>query len=135
MSLEEIKKKEKVSPFAWVDALCQKSSDPMEEHGELAYPAFMINRAMSQYQDCIFFAAEMNLYKDLDNRYAYDFYMHGIRKQKRFAKWGKKKTGEGEVLAVMEHYGYSRIKAEEALRVLTEEQVAYIVEQEKVKEQ
>jgi len=130
MSLEEIKKKEKVSPFIWIDALCQKTGDPMEEHGELAYPAFMVNRAMSQYQDCILYAAEINLYKDLDNRYAYDFYMNAIRKKKRFASWGKKKTGEGEVLAIMEHYGYSRIKAEEALRVLTEDQVSYIMEYE-----
>jgi hypothetical protein len=126
-------KKEKVSPFAWVDALCQKNSDPMEEHGEAAYPGFMVNRAMSQYNDCIFNAAEINVYPDLPPRMAYDYYMNSIRAKKRFAKWGKKKTGEGEILAVMTHYGYSRIKAEEAMRVLTDEQLAYIVELEKAK--
>jgi hypothetical protein len=126
---------EKVSPFKWVDCLTQKIGDLMEEHGEAAYPAFMVNRAMSQYQDCILYAAEINLYKDLDNRYAYDFYMNALRKKKRFAKWGKKKTGEGDILAVMEHYGYSRTKAEEAMRVLSPEQLAYIMEYENAKVQ
>lgn len=121
-----------LSPFIWVDALCQKTSDPISEHGEAAYPAFMVNRAMSQYQDCLFLAAELNLY-DVSNRMAYDFYMTGIRAKKRFAKWGKKKTGEGETLAVMNHYGYSREKAEEALKVLTPEQIEHIVELEKLR--
>lgn len=133
-TLEEVKKTEKVSPFIWVDALCTKSGDPIAEHGEAAYPAFMVNRSMSQYPDCILTAAEVNLYQWLPNRMAYDFYMKVIRAKKRFAKWGKKKAGEGEVLAVMTHYGYNREKAEEAMRVLTPEQLAYIVELEGAKE-
>lgn len=136
MSTQE-SKKEKVSPFAWVDCLTQKNGDLMAEHGEAEYNkvSFMVNRAMSQYPDCILYAAEINLYKDLDGRYSYDFYMNTIRKKKRFAKWGKKKAGEGDILAVMEHYGYSRTKAEEAMRVLSPEQLAYIVEYENAKVQ
>lgn len=126
-------KDEKISPFAWVDALSQRKGDPMEDHGEAAYPAFMVNRAMSQYPDCIFLAAEINLYRDLDNRMAYDFYMTSVRPKKRYAKWGKKKTTEGELGAVMTHYSYSREKAEAVMRVLTADQLKEIVELEEAK--
>lgn len=123
-------KKEKVSPFVWVDNLCLKQDDMIEAHGEEAYPAFMINRAMSQYPDCVFPANEMNMYPDLSPRMAYDYYYHGIRKAKRFAKWGKKKAADEAAQAIMVHYQVNRERAEEYLRVLTEEQVDYIQELE-----
>jgi hypothetical protein len=115
------------NPFLWVDALCQKNSDPMSEYGEAKWQrvSFMVTRAMSQYQDCLFQAAELNLYRDVPAQQAYDYYMKGIRAKKRFAKWGKKKS-DADVQLIQQHYGYSRQKAEEALRVLTEEQVEYI---------
>lgn len=122
--------KEKVSPFVWVDALCQKTGDPMKEYGEVAYPAFMINRSMSQYMDCVFHAAEMNLYKDLDARLAYDYYLHGIRAKKRFAKWGKKRVADEAVAAVMTHYGVNREVAEGYASLMGSEQLEEIVELE-----
>lgn len=117
---------EKLSPFAWVDCLTQKKGDMIQEHGEAAYPAFMVTRALSQYPDCVHMAAEINLYKDIPNRYAYDYYMTGIRKGKRFAQWGKKKSTDGDVGVVMNHYCVSREKAEEFLKVLTEDQLKEI---------
>lgn len=120
------KKNEKASPFVWVDALCLKKADMIEEHGEAAYPAFMVTRAMSQYPDCVHMAAEVNLYKDMPGRYAYDYYYGAVRKAKRFAQWGKKKTTEGDIGVVMSHYQVSREKAEEFMRILTPEQVAEI---------
>jgi hypothetical protein len=124
---------EKLSPFAWVDALCNKKSDPMAEHGEAAYPAFMVNRAMSQYQDCVFYANEMNLYRELDARLAYDFYMHGIRAKKRYAKWGKKVVPDDNLKAVMSHYGVNRDVAEAYSRLMTSDQLDQIVEFEAAK--
>ncbi len=130
MTPEEKKWAEKVSPFVWVDALCTKNGDPMAEHGEAAYPAFMVNRAMSQYADCIGHAAEINLYQDLDPRMAYDYYMKALRPKKRFAKWGKVKN-ETEVKLLMQHYQINRERAEETLGLLTKEQIAHIKELEK----
>ena len=125
---------EKVSPFVWVDALSQKKGDPMAEYGEAAYPAYMVNRAMSQYPDCVQFAAEINLYRDIPNRYSYDYYRNSLRPAKRYAKWGKKKTREGDVGIVMDHYEISRERAEEYLSILTEDQVKEIASIEKEKE-
>lgn len=118
-----------LSPFVWVDNLCQKTGgDMIELHGEAAYPAFMINRAMSQYPDCIFPAAEMNLYPDLAPRMQYDYYFHGLRKAKRFAKWGKRKVADETIERVMRHYQVNREVAESYLKVMTEEQVKHVVE-------
>lgn len=124
---------EKVSPFVWVDALCTKKGDPMGEYGEDEYPTFMVNRSMSQYQDCLFHAAEINLYPDMLAKQAYDYYWFAIRAKKRFGKWGKKKN-VGDVALIMDHYQVNRVRAEEILRVLTPEQVQVIGDLQKERE-
>jgi clamp loader A subunit len=118
---------EKVSPFVWVDAITQKKSDPMVEHGEKAYPAFMINRSLSYYPDTIMHAAEINLYQHLDLKLQYDYYMEAVRSKKRFSKWGKKSTSK-DVELIMETYRFSRVKAEAASKILTKEQLAAMKE-------
>lgn len=133
--MTEKEKKDKdpaLNPFMWVDALTQKNSDPMLEFGEAKYDrvSFMVNRAMSQYRDCLMMAAELNLYQDVPNRQAYDYYMKGVRPGKRFAKWGKKKS-DADAQLIQKHYGYSRQKAEDALKLLTKDQVAHIRELER----
>ncbi len=124
----------KISPFTWVDAVSNKTGDPMAEHGEEAYPAFMVTRALSYFPDCCLYAAEMNAIPNTDNKIQYDYFYHSIRKKKRFSKWGKKKAGDDELKAVMSHYGYNIEKAEGIMPLLTDEQLADIVELEKVKE-
>ena len=118
---------EKITPFAWIDAITTKKGDPMEEHGEKAYPAFMINRGLSYYPDCVLHAAEINMFQDLPAKMAYDYYRQAIRPGKRFAKWGKKKKDD-DLTLVMEHYKINRIKASAALRILTPEQINTIRE-------
>lgn len=113
---------EKVSPFAWVDAITQKKSDPMEEYGEKEYPAFMVSRALSYFPDTILYAAEINLYQHMDAKLQYDYYRNSVRPKKRFAKWGKKKSSE-DVKFLMEALQYSRTKAEQAASILTPEQI------------
>src|SRR5579875_3356026 len=103
----EEKKPEKVTPFTWLDAITQKKGDPMAEHGEKAYPAFMINRGLSYFQDTIMYAAEINqLAGTLDNRMMYDYYMAAIRPRRRFSKWAKKSSSE-DVKLVMKCYKVS----------------------------
>ena len=127
---EEKYEKEKVSPFVWVDALTQRKGDPMAEHGEAEYPAFMVTRSMSQYQDCLLIANEINVIPSVSNRMQYDYYRNSIRPKKRFGKWGKKKD-VGDVKMLMEHYDCNRARAEEALRILTKEQLDYVRELQK----
>jgi hypothetical protein len=116
---------EKVTPFAWVDSITQKTGDMMVEHGEKAYPDFMVSRALSYFPDTIMHAAEINQYQNLDYRLKYDYYLNSVTKRKRFSKWGKRKSDD-DVKFIMEAWQYSRPKAEDAVKILTADQIKEI---------
>ena len=58
-----------------------------DEFWEKRYPAFIVNKCLSGLADAVLFANEMNCLHWLDNKLQYDFYLHGLPKKKRFAKW------------------------------------------------
>lgn len=94
---------------------------------EKDYSAFMVNRAISQHPDCIYQANEMNMLHQLDRRPQYDYYINIIQARKRpFVKWAKP-IKESNLEAVKTYYGYSDAKAAEALKVLNDEQIAFII--------
>jgi len=93
--------------------------DPMEES---KYPAFMICRGLSYFQDTVLLANEMNRCHQLDGRMQYDFLRNSIRARKRFSKWHKKQNID-YVDVVKEYYGYSDAKAESVLDLFTTEQL------------
>lgn len=96
---------------------------------EKSYPSFMVNRALSFHRDTCLWANEMNKFPNLDNKLKYDFLLNIIRAQKRpYNKWHKK-AQNSELNAVKEYYGYSDAKAEEALKILSTDQVAAIKKQ------
>lgn len=115
------------SPFTWVNSISQTKQDLMvDDIAEKAYNAFMVNRALSQYQDTVLFANEMNRLHHLDSRLQYDFFLNGIRKSKRFAKWPKKDREHHDFQIVKEYFGYSNEKARGALKVLLEDDIKEI---------
>ena len=98
----------------------------MEEEGDVfwekRYPAFIVNKCLSGLADAVLFANEMNCLHWLDNKLQYDFYLHGLPKKKRFAKWMKASKLK-DLDLIKEHFGYSNEKAKVALEILTKEQV------------
>ena len=64
----------------------------------------------------------MNFRSHLDKILQYEFLLNTIRKRKRFSKWIKPEKND-TVSMVQEFYGYSRKKAEEATKTLTNEQI------------
>lgn len=87
------------------------------------YPAFVVNRALSQFPDTVFFANAVNYYPNLDNRLKYDFLLNTVKPYRRpFQKWAKK-VETVDLAAVKEYYGYSDAKALEALAILTPAQI------------
>jgi hypothetical protein len=95
----------------------------LTEQDEKSYAAFMVGRALSNYQDTVAFANEINQYPNVDNKLKYDFLLNIVKPYKRqFAKWHKRvKTADLDV--VKEYYGYSDAKAYDALRVLSDDQI------------
>ena len=85
---------------------------------------WIINKAMSQHMDCVLHANEMNLASNLPKFAQYDYYIHAIRKGKRYG-WQKKHNIENLDL-VMRHYNISEAKATVAMKLLSEEDIEYI---------
>ena len=94
---------------------------------EKNYPTYVVNKCMSHHMDTIVFANEMNKYPNLDKRLQYDFYIHTVRPKRRFSPWAKKQQVK-DLDLVKKYYGYSSEKANQALRILTPDQLNYIKE-------
>jgi len=103
--------------------LSTKKSVMLTEQDEKSYPAFIVNRALSQFADTVFFANAINYYPNLDNKLKYDFLLNTVKPYRRpFSKWAKK-VEPVDLAVVKEYYGYSDAKALEALRILTPDQI------------
>ena len=94
---------------------------------EKKYPAFIVNKCLSGFIDTVIFANEMNLHHNLPSKLQYDFLLNTIRKRKRFSPW-LKKDKINDLDAVKSYYGYSNEKAQQALKILTKEQISFIKE-------
>jgi len=109
----------------WLNSINLTKENILDEDPTEKYPAFVVNKCMSGSIDSVLFANEMNKYHFLDSKLQYDFLLNSLRKRKRFAPWLKKGKVE-DIDAVKKYYGYSNEKAQQALRILTKEQIKYI---------
>jgi hypothetical protein len=66
----------------------------------------------------------MNARPHIDNKMQYDFLKDVIRPSKRYNKWIK--SEEENIEAIQEFFGYSFMKAKEALNLLNETQIDLI---------
>lgn len=90
------------------------------------YTPFVVNRALSYHIDCILYANEMNIHNMLDKDMQYQYLLNTIRPMKRkFQSWQKTEV-DNNLECVKEFFGFSNEKAKEALRILSDEQIAEI---------
>ena len=101
--------------------------DTEDEMWEKKYPAFIVNKCLSAFQDTLMLVNEMNMRPHLDNKLQFDFLINSIRPRKRFAQWLKASKIK-DIEYVKEYYGYSNAKARSALEILTDSQLEYIKE-------
>lgn len=111
-----------------VPSILQTKKNPFKDELDYKdYVPFVVNRALSFHQDCVLYANELNLSPGIDKDMQYQFYLNTIRSMKRkFQPWQKTSTDKN-IEAVKTYFGYSNEKAKEALRILTEEQIAEII--------
>ena len=95
------------------------------EHAEKLYQPFVVNRSLSYFPDTIFHSNEMNVLHGIDEKMQYDYLKYSVRKRKRFSKWVKSEKIENIDL-IKDYFGYSNSKAQESLRVLTDDQISKI---------
>jgi hypothetical protein len=102
--------------------------DESESYTKQSYPPFVVTRCLSYFPDTLFAANEMNTRPHLDSKMHFDFLRGAVRPRKRFSKWLKREE-DARVAALVEYYGFSSRKAREALVVLSEAEVEWILEQ------
>jgi len=111
----------------WLNSINQTKKNLLEEEPNLSkeYPPFIINKCLSGFVDTILFSNEMNMNHHLDNDMQYSFYLNSLRKKKRFSPWLRKDKIK-DLDYVKRYYGYSNEKAQQALKILTKEQLNFI---------
>ena len=111
----------------WLNSINFNKKNLIEEDPSTIkdYAPYIINRCLSGNIDSILFANEMNKYSFLDKDMQYSFYLNSVRKRKRFSPW-LRKDKVNDLECVKEYYGYSNEKAQQAMRILTKEQIKYI---------
>jgi hypothetical protein len=112
-----------MSPFDWVNSINNKSDIGNENID--SYAPFIINRAMSYFDDTVLIANEMNLRHSLDKDMQYRFLYATVTKRKRFAKWAKKQE-DTKVSLVSRAYNISVKEAESYMPLLSDEQLKEI---------
>ena len=118
------------NPFIYIDSVSYTKKNLMrgsnnDELAEKGYKPYLANRALSYHQDAILYANELNRRPQLDNKLQYEFLLNSLRKRKRYAKW-QKKVDDVSLELIMEYFGYGRAEALQAMKVLTDEQLAMI---------
>ena len=99
--------------------------DSEDEFWEKKYPAFIVNKVLSSFSDCILFVNEMNKMHHLDKRLQFQFCLNSIGSKKRFSKWLRSYKIKN-LEYVKEYYGYNNEKARQALDILNDEQLERI---------
>ena len=115
-----------MSPFDFVNSINYTKKDLLKdpEVSETTYVPFIVNKSLSYFPETIMYANEMNR-TQADNKLQYHYLLNTVRPGKRFAKWVKKDDMESIELVKL-FYGYSTEKAQQALTVLSRENLHYI---------
>ena len=71
----------------------------------------------------------MNRYPELSKRMQYEYFLHTLKKNRRFSKWHKDDTQEKNIQTIKDYYGYSDKKAREVLTILSDLQIKQLREQ------
>ena len=111
----------------WLNSINQTKKNLIDEDPSLEkeYNPYIINRIYSGNLDSVMFANEMNKYSFLNKKIQYDFYLNSLRSKKRFSPWLRKDKIK-DLDYVKRYYGYSNEKAQQALKILTKEQLNFI---------
>ena len=111
----------------WLNSINQTKKNLIDEDPSLEkeYNPYIINRIYSGNLDSVMFANEMNKYSFLNKKIQYDFYLNSLRSKKRFSPWLRKDKIK-DLDYVKRYYGYSNEKAQQALKILTKQQLNFI---------
>jgi hypothetical protein len=116
-----------VNVFDFVSAInsTQKTNLIKDEYTEKEYIPFIVNKTFSYFPDAIMYSNAMNFHNHLNNKLQFDYLLNSLRPAKRFTKWVKKYDSD-DLEAVKTYYEFNTKKAQEALNILSSEQIKII---------
>jgi hypothetical protein len=111
----------------WLTSINFSKENLIEEIPEniSSYTPYIVNKCVAGHLDTILFANELNQYPYISKDMQYAFYLHSLRKKKRYTPWVKKEDAEN-LATIKEYYGYNDKRALEALRLLNREEINFI---------
>ena len=116
--------------FDYLNAITYNKKDVIEDDPiiEKFYPAYQVNKTLSQNLDCILYVNEMNLRPSCDEKLQFDYLINNIRK--RFRKAEKWLTPESltDIDCIKEYYNYSDEKASRVLNIFPADEIVMIRE-------
>jgi hypothetical protein len=118
-----------MNPFDFVKSINDKTETLIERNSdcEREYLPFIVNRAFSQFPDCVMVANTMNTMHHLDKKMQYDYLYYSIKRNKRFSRWVKPvRDNENEELLI-EYYKINRVRAREYLGLINTEDLEKII--------
>lgn len=124
---EVVEKKDKVTPFTFMNALSESKKDLLKEDPDLVndYNPFITNRGFSYFPDTILYANELNMYPNIPKESQFYYYLHSLRKRKRYSKWFKLEKND-DLELVKQTYKVRTEVAKEFLKILTPENLQAI---------
>lgn len=112
----------RLSPFEFVGSINDKKYVMVDPEIERQYIPFIVNRALSNFVDAMPYVHFLNTHPDLPNKMQYDYLYYGLRKMKRYGKWGKQEKHE-YLDDVVKYFKVNRQKAMALIERLTPEQL------------
>lgn len=125
--IEEVAPKSDFNVWKFVADVSNKKEYLFNEETEKEYKPFIINHALSAHIDTVFYAQEMNERSHLEPELQHDYYFHSIRAMWRGQSKWLKTTENEQVKLLQKYYGYNYQRAEEALKLHTEEDIEAII--------
>lgn len=90
-----------------------------EELAEKTYVPFVVTRQFSYFPDTIMYAQQLNQnHHNISNKMHYEYLLNTVRPRKRYTKWAKRQESD-DLDLVRRHYGYDYNKGEQALALLS----------------
>lgn len=118
---------EKSTLFDFINDVSHGKKDVMCDENERDYNAFMVNRFLSMNITTIMYANDMNMNSHIPKRMQYDYYLHSLKKQKRYFKYIKHKR-QDDIDLIKEYHGCSEPRAKELLPIFTDDDIQYMRE-------
>jgi hypothetical protein len=111
----------------WLNSINITKNNIIDEDPEVEkeYNPYIINKCMSGHIDTVLYSNELNINFGLSKKMQYDFYINIVRKRKRFSPWIRKEKVK-DLDIVKSYYGYNNEKAQQALKILTQDQLNFI---------